>query len=91
MRIRANECSGTLDGVNDDRATLKIHDHLGAMVRQVAMTRDQRNASKWHLAESVALGGLHAATAVVRFGDGTSESLPASMFASTAPIKTLSL
>jgi hypothetical protein len=61
------------------------------MVRQVVMTRDELDPSKWHLAENVALGGLHAETAVVRFGDGTSESLPARMFASTAPINTIFL
>ena len=61
------------------------------MVRQVAMTRDERDPSKWHLAEDVALGGLHAETAVVRFGDGTSDPLPASMFASSAPINTIFL
>jgi len=59
--------------MNDDQATLEIYDHQGAMVRQVVMTRDEQDASKWHLAEDVALGGLHAETAVVRFGDGTSE------------------
>lgn len=61
------------------------------MVRQVAMRRDERDPSKWHLAENVAFGGLHAETAVVRFGDSTSEPLPASMFASTTPINTIFL
>ena len=67
------------------------HDHQGAMVRQVAMRRDKRDRSKWRLAEDVALGGLHAETAVIRFGDGTSEPLAGSLFASTAPIDTLLL
>jgi hypothetical protein len=38
-----------------------------------------------------ALGGLHAETAVVLFEDGTSEPLPATMFASTAAINTIFL
>ena len=67
------------------------HDHQSAMVRQVAMRRDKRDRSKWRLAEDVALGGLHAETAVIRFGDGTSEPLAGSLFASTAPINTLFL
>ena len=61
------------------------------MVRQVVMRRDERDPSKWHLAEDVALGGRHAETAVVRLGDGTSEPLPPSMFASTVPINTIFL
>jgi hypothetical protein len=55
------------------------------------MTRDDRDPSKWHLAEDVSLGGHYAETAVVLFGDGTSEPLPASMFASSAPINTIFL
>jgi hypothetical protein len=39
----------------------------------VAMTRDQRDETKWHLEESVLLGDRHAESAVIRFGDGTSE------------------
>jgi hypothetical protein len=42
-----------------------------------------------HLAESIALGGIHAETAVIRFGDGIGEALPASMFASSAPLITI--
>jgi len=72
-------------------ATLEVYDHQGSLVRGVPMTRDERDASKWRLAEDVALGGLRAETGVVRFGDGTSEALPASIFASTAPINTIFL
>jgi hypothetical protein len=39
----------------------------------------------------VSLGGPHAETAVIRFRDGTSEPLAASMFASSAPIKMIFL
>ena len=75
--------------MTDDQAMLEIHDRDGALVRTVGMTRDEQDATKWHLAESIALGDPHAETAVIRFGDGTSEPLPASMFASTTPINTI--
>ena len=61
------------------------------MVRQVAMTRDERDATKWHLAEDVALGGLHAGDGRGPVGDGTSEPLSGSMFASSTPINTIFL
>lgn len=73
-----------------DQATLEMYDHQGGLVRRVVMTRDGADATKWHLAESVSLGGLHAEAAVIRFGDGTSEPLRPSMFAST-PINTIFL
>lgn len=74
-----------------DRATLEVYDSAGALVRSVAMTRDERDPSKRHLAEDVSLGSQHTETAVVRFTDGTSEPLPSSMFASSAPINTIFL
>jgi hypothetical protein len=72
-------------------ATLEIYDSAGALVRTVAMTRDEQDATKWHLAESITLGGAHAESAVIRFHDGTSQPLTASMFASSAPINTIFL
>jgi hypothetical protein len=77
--------------VSDDHAMLEIHDRVGAVVRMVAMTRDAQDATKWRLAESIALGGAHTESAVIRFGDGTSEPLERSMCSSTAPINTIFL
>jgi hypothetical protein len=42
-------------------------------------------------AESIALGGIHAENAVIRFRDGTSEPLAPSMFATSTPLNTISL
>jgi hypothetical protein len=70
---------------------LEIYDREGLLVRTVAITRDTQDAAKWHLAESISLGGPHAETAVIRFADGTSQPLAQSMFASTAPINTIFL
>jgi hypothetical protein len=67
---------------------LEVYGRDGALVRIIAMTRDEADATKWHLAESISLGGPHAETAVIRFADGTSEPLASSMFASSAPIDT---
>jgi hypothetical protein len=72
-------------------AALEIYNRAGGLLRTIAMTRDEHDATKWHLAESVALGGAHAESAVIRFRDGTSEPLAASMFASGAPINTIVL
>jgi hypothetical protein len=77
--------------VSDGQAVLEIYDQAGALVRTVAMTRGEQDATKWRLAESIALGGAHAESAVIRFGDGTSEPLARSMFSSTAPINTIFL
>ena len=55
------------------------------------MRRDEHDPSKWHLAEDVALGGRHAETGVIRFVDGTSESLPPSLFSTGAPVSTIFL
>lgn len=71
--------------------TLEIYDRDGALVRKVVMKRDEQDATKWHLAENISLGGPHVEAAVIRFGDGTSKPLPPSMFASTAPINTIFL
>ncbi|MDP9255773.1 MAG: hypothetical protein M3Q31_04370 [Actinomycetota bacterium] len=60
---------------------LEIYDSAGALVRIIIMTRDDVDATKWHLADSISLGGPHAETAVIRFKDGTSEPLTPSMFA----------
>jgi hypothetical protein len=77
--------------VSDDHAMLEIYDHDGTLVRTVAMRRDEQDATMWHLAESIALGGTHAESAVIRFRDGTSEPLARSMFSSTTPINTIFL
>ena len=77
--------------MSDDQAVLEVYSYHGALVRIVAMTRDERDATKWHLAESISLGGPNAESAVIRFGDGTSQRLARSMFASTAPINTIFL
>lgn len=74
-----------------DQATLEVYDAGGALVRTVAMRRDEQDASKWHLAESVSLGSRHAETAVVRHPDGTSTPVPPSMFAAATPINTIFL
>jgi hypothetical protein len=60
-------------------------------VRTIALTRDTRDATKWHLAEAISLGGQHAQSGVIRFQDGTSQSLAPSLFASSAPINTIFL
>jgi hypothetical protein len=70
---------------------LEIYNRDGGLVRSIAMKRDETDATTWHLAESVSLGGPHAETAVIRFRDGTSEPLASSMFASSAPIKMIFL
>ena len=44
---------------------LEIHDRDGALVRTSGMTRDEQDATKWPLAESIALGDPHAETAVI--------------------------
>ena len=43
------------------------------------MVSEERDATKWHLAESVALDGRDAERGVIRFGDGTSEPLAGSL------------
>ncbi len=77
--------------MSDDQARLEIHDRDGGLVRTVAMTRDEQDATKWHLAESVSLGDRQAESAVIRFADGTSEPLAGSMFATSTPINTIFL
>ena len=74
-----------------DQAVLELYDQEGALVRSVPLTRDEREPSKWHLAEDVTLGGSHAETGVIRFLDGTSEPLPAPLFSSGAPVNTILL
>lgn len=74
-----------------DQAVLEVYDQEGALVRSVPMTRDEQDPSKWHLAEDVALGGRHAETGVIRFVDGTSESLPPSLFSTGAPVSMIFL
>ncbi|MDX6539764.1 MAG: hypothetical protein QOI71_1374 [Gaiellales bacterium] len=70
-------------------AQLEIYDRDGTVIQVVAATQDEHDESKWHLAESVALGPSGAESAVLRFGDGTSQRVPASVFAGHAPIDTL--
>jgi hypothetical protein len=82
---------GTRLDVDDHRAMLEIYDRDGALVRSVAMVRDERDATKWHLAESVVLNGHGAERGVIRFGDGTSEPLAGSLSGSAAPMNTLFL
>lgn len=77
--------------MTDDQAALEVYDSTGALVRTVPMTRDKVDATKWHLTESISLGGPHAETGVIRFRDGTSEPLPPSSFSSTTPINTIFL
>jgi hypothetical protein len=77
--------------VSDGQDMLEIYNRAGGLVRSIAMTRDETDATKWHLAESVSLGGPNAETAVIRLRDGTSEPLASSMFASSAPIKMIFL
>ena len=77
--------------MSDGQAVLETYDRDGALVRTVAMKRDEQDTTKWLLVETIALGGVHAESAVIRFGDGTSEPLARSMFSSTAPINTIFL
>jgi hypothetical protein len=74
-----------------DQAALEVYDAAGALVRTIAMTRDEHDQTKWLLAESIVLGRRDAETAVARFADGTSSALPPSMFASSEPINTIFL
>ena len=77
--------------MSDGQDVLEIYNGDGGLVRMLAMRRDEVDATKWHLAESISLGGPHAETAVIRFRDGTSEPLASAMFASHAPINTIFL
>lgn len=70
-------------------AQLEIYDRDGTVIQVVAATQDEQDETKWHLAESVALEPSAAESAVLRFGNGTSQRVPASVFAARVPIDTL--
>jgi hypothetical protein len=69
-----------------DHAALEVYEAARALVRTIAMTRDEHDETKWLMAEGIALGRRDAEKAVARFADGTSKA-----FASTAPINTIFL
>jgi hypothetical protein len=60
-------------------------------VRSIPATQDEHDGTKWILAEPVSFDDREVETAVFRFGDGTSQPVPPSMFPSSAPINTVHL
>ena len=48
---------------------LELYDRAGHLIRSVAVSQDEQDATKWHLAESVALGANQIESAVLRFGE----------------------
>jgi len=59
---------------------LELYDLAGCLIRNVAVSQDEQDATKWHLAEPVALGANQIESAVLRFGDGTSHAVEPSLF-----------
>ena len=70
---------------------LELYDRDGMVVRSIAATQDEHDATKWTLDEPVSFDDRDVETAVFRFGDGTSQPVPPSTFPSSAPINTLFL
>jgi hypothetical protein len=68
---------------------LELYDRAGHLIRSVAVSQDEQNATKWHLAEPVALGANQIESAVLRFGDGTSLAVEPSLFPTSVRINTL--
>jgi hypothetical protein len=52
--------------VSDGQDVLEIYGRDGELVRPIAIKRDVVDATKWHLAKSISLGGPHAQAAVIR-------------------------
>jgi hypothetical protein len=72
-------------------SALELYDRDGRLVRSIPATQDNHDATKWILAERVSFDTREVETAVFRFGDGTSQPVPPSMFPSSVPINTLFL
>lgn len=70
---------------------LELYDRDGLLLRSIPATQDERDATKWILAESVSFDDREVETAVFRFGHGTSQTVAPSMFPSSVPINTLFL
>jgi hypothetical protein len=68
---------------------LELYDRAGLLIRSVAVTQDEREATKWHLADPVALGANQIESAALRFSDGTSHSVEPSLFPTSVRINTL--
>jgi hypothetical protein len=68
---------------------LELYDRAGLLIRSVAVRQDEQDATKWHLAEGVALGANQIESAMLRFGDGTSHSVDPSLFPTSVRINTL--
>ena len=68
---------------------LELFDRAGRLIRSVAVSQDEEDATKWHLAEAVALGANQIESAVLRFGDGTSLAVEPSLFPTSVRINTL--
>lgn len=70
---------------------LELYDRDGMVVRSIAATQDEHDATKWNLAEPVSFDDQRVETAVLRHIDGTSQPVPPAMFPSSVPINTLFL
>ena len=68
---------------------LELYDRAGRLIRSVEVRQDEQVATKWHLAEAVALGANQIESALLRFGDGTSQAVEPSLFPTSVRINTL--
>ena len=68
---------------------LELYDRAGRRIRSVEVRQDEQDATKWHLAEPVALGANQIESAVLRFGDGSNHRIEPSLFPTSVRINTL--
>jgi hypothetical protein len=68
---------------------LELYDRDGRLIRSISVGQDEKDATRWHLAEAVALGANQIESAVLRFGDGTSHAVEPSLFPTSVAISTL--
>ena len=68
---------------------LELYDRAGRLIRSVVVMREEQDATKWHLAEAVALGANQIESAVLRFDDGTRHAVEPSLFPTSVRINTL--
>ena len=68
---------------------LELYDRAGRLIRNVAVSQGEQDATKWHLAEPVALGANQIESAVLRFEGGTSHAIEPSLFPTSVRINTL--
>jgi hypothetical protein len=59
------------------------------LLRAVPARRDERDETKWHLAEPVSFDVRQVESAVLRFIDGTSEAVPHSAFPAGVAVNVL--